>query len=439
MTAVDVNEQVYEVSWNGRPRPLAVPRDHLAYELTMTDRPPVPDPAATIIEALEAPIGARPLSEQLRPGMKVALLTGDRITDVMLGARDGAGMRLLDHLNRLGIRDADVTLVHAGGSHSNPDWRDRFGAALNARVRTICHDAWEEANLRYLGVTTRATPVWVNRVVTEADFVLGIGEISPNAHGGWTGGGKMIVPGVAGFDTIAQNHHYLMGSRNVLGLADGNPLRLDMEEGARLAGLHMKADVLVNSRAEVVAATAGDFVAEHRAALPAARAIWMTKMEPVDIVVIHPGERSDRYLSGSMFIRFEAADLALKEGGIIILALSAAGGWAAPEAIARQQAEPGATMALSLEELARAMARKQGNMRNVSICYTAKQVLERRRSFLVSDGIAPAEAQRYGFAHGTDDFDAALRQALAERGPAATVATLMCRGIAWRMMPWREG
>jgi nickel-dependent lactate racemase len=439
MTVVNVAEKVYTVEWNGQPRPLAVPRDNLAYELTMTDLPPLADPAAAIVEALEAPIGVPPLSEQVRPGMKVALLTGDRITDVMLGVRDGVGPRVLDHLNRLGIRDEDVTLVHAGGSHYNPDWQDRFGEALLGRVRAIRHDAWDESTLRYLGVTRRATPVWVNRAVTEADFVLGIGEISPNVHGGWTGGGKIIVPGVAGMDTIEQNHHYLMAPLNPLGLADGNPLRLDMEEGAGLAGLPMKVDVLVDSQARVVQVFAGDFLQEHRAALPAAREIWMTKMEPVDIVVVSPGERSDRYLAGAMFIRLEAADLALKEDGIIILALSAAGGWAAPEAVARQQAEPPDTMRLSLEEMAHAMVRKHGNMRNVSICYTAKRVLTRHRTILVCDGIGAEEARGYGFADATPDFAAALGRALAERGPGATVATLMNRGIAWRMMPWREG
>ena len=216
MATVDVAERVYTVGWNGGERTLAVPRDHLAYELTMTDRPPLPDPAAAIIRALEEPIGAAPLSEQLRPGMTVALLTGDRITDVMLGARDGVAMPLLDHLNRLGIRDEDVTLVHAGGSHYNPDWQARFGDRLLGRVNALRHDAWDEANLRFVGVTKRATPVWVNRAVVEADFVLGVGEICPNTHGGWTGGGKMILPGVAGMDTIERNHSYLMAPLNTL-------------------------------------------------------------------------------------------------------------------------------------------------------------------------------------------------------------------------------
>jgi lactate racemase len=438
MTAVEVNEQVYTVGWNGERRALSVPRDNLAVELTMHDQPPVADAARTIIDALEAPIGARPLSEQVRPGMKVALLTGDRITDTMLGAREGVGHRLLDHLNRLGVRDADVTLVHAGGSHYNPDWRDRFGASLLGRVHAIRHDAWESDQLRFVGITSRATPVWVNRVVTEADFVLGVGEICPNTHGGWTGGGKMIVPGVSGMDTIEQNHYHLM-ALNPLGLADGNPLRLDMEEGARLANLHMKVDVLVNSQSRVVNAFAGDFVQEHRAALPHAREIWMTRMDPVDIMVIYPGERSERFLSGAMFIRLDAADLALKEGGIIILAMSAAGGWAAPEAVEREQAEPPATMRMSLEEMAHAMVRRQGNMRNVSICWTAKRVLVKRRTFLVCDGIGPDEARSYGFADASPDFAGTLQRALAERGPGATVASLICDGIAWRMMPWREG
>src|SRR5687768_7796621 len=108
MTVLEVKQKVYTVSWNGQPKPLAVPRDNLAHELTMTDLPPLPDVAGAIIAALEAPIGVAPLSEQLRPGMRVALLTGDRITDVMLGSRDGVGLRLLDHLNRLGIKDEDI-------------------------------------------------------------------------------------------------------------------------------------------------------------------------------------------------------------------------------------------------------------------------------------------------------------------------------------------
>ena len=69
----------------------------------------------------------------------------------------------------------------------------------------------------------------MNTEVVEADFRLGIGEISPNVHGGWCGGGEMILPGVSGWDTIQQNHYMVVNEVNTLGRADGNHMRLDME------------------------------------------------------------------------------------------------------------------------------------------------------------------------------------------------------------------
>jgi nickel-dependent lactate racemase len=51
-------------------------------------------------------------------------------------------------------------------------------------------------------------------------------------HGGWCGGGKIILPGVAGWDTIEHNHYGVVHPTNTLGLTDGNHMRRDMEEGA---------------------------------------------------------------------------------------------------------------------------------------------------------------------------------------------------------------
>jgi nickel-dependent lactate racemase len=460
MTVLNTRQTVYQLKWGEGSRQIALPRDNVVAEMRMTDLPPLPDVAGAVLGALERPIGARPLSEQVRPGMKVALVTGDRITDYMLGAdgdaapsgapatghgeymrarQGGVGMALLDHLNRLGVRDEDVTLVHAGGTHPNLDWRDRLGARLTARVSASRHDPWDEESLAFVGVTERCTPVWVNRALVEADLSIAFGEISPTVHGGWCGGGKIVLPGVAGLDSIEQNHSFMMRDLNTVGLVDGNHMRQDMEEGARLAGLDLKVDVLIDSRGRVVDVYAGDFVAEHRAALPKARQIWMTKMDPVDVVVVYPGEPFEEYLQPSLWIRLEGADLALKPGGIIIIALSAARGWTIPWMLAHHQATDAAGLRQTTEQMARAMARKQGMMRNVSMNYSARRVLERRRTFLVCDGIAPDEAEQMGFAACTPDFDRALAMALDERGKDATIATNIGGRIAWRLMPWREG
>jgi nickel-dependent lactate racemase len=258
----------------------------------------------------------------------------------------------------------------------------------------------------------------------------------------------MILPGVAGWDTIVQNHCGVLDEVNTLGLADANHMRLDMEEGARMAGLDMKVDVLVDSRARIVDVYAGDFVEEHRAALDRARDIWMTKMEPADIYVLYPGEGSEKYLSSSFFIRIEGAELATKDDGIIIMVLSAAGGWAPQETTVHSMSDASRLFKAGTEEIARTMVRRDANARTCSILFTARRVLERRRVFLVCDGIQPQEAKEFGFEYCTPRFEDALVLALEERGKDARIAVNVAsnaikppatRPVAWRAMPWREG
>jgi len=443
----------YRVDWNDETRVLGIPQENMDAEIGMTDFPPIQDPWQAIMETMENPIGCPPISEMLKPGSKVALLTGDRFTDLMLGTREGLGLKLLDYLNRLGVRDEDVTLVYAPGSHSSPNWRENLGKDLLRRVRAIRHDCYDEKNLTFLGVTDWCTPVWVNREVVEADFRLGIGEISPNLQGGWCGGGKIILPGVAGWDTIEQNHYGVLKDINTLGLADGNHMRLDMEEAARMANLDLKVDVLVDRKARIVAVYAGDFVAEHRYALDRkAREIWMTKMEPADIYVLYPGEGSERHLESSFFIKIEGAELGVKEDGIIIMALSAAGGWSSQQSSGHAHGtssnQTSELFKAGTEAIARVMVRREANIRTCSMLYTARRVLERRKVFIACDGIQPQEASEFGFQYCTPRFEDALALALEDRGKEARIAVNIVsntvsnppgRPVSWRAMPWREG
>lgn len=442
----------YLIDWNGAPSSLCIPQENIDAELQMTNFPALPDPWQAIVAALENPIDCSPLAEMLRPGSTVALLTGDRFTDQMLGPRYGFGFKFLDYLNRLGIQDEDVTLVYAPGSHPSPQWQEKFGPTLLNRVRAIRHDCFDEQNLTYLGVTSRCTPVWINKTVAEADFRLAFGEISPNVHGGWCGGGKIILPGVAGWDTIEHNHYGVVHNTNTLGLTDGNHMRLDMEEGARLANLEMKVDVLIDSQAQIVDVYAGDFVAEHRAALVQARQIWMTKMEPADIYVLYPGAWASQHLLSSFFIRIEGAELGTKEDGVIILVTPATKGWSAVQPHG-QENDLSPTQSVELfgagtAEIAKQMVRKAVNVRTASMLYTARRVLERRKVILVCAGITPDEARSLGFQHCTTCFDDALALAFADRGKEARVAVNLVsseipravgRSVAWRVMPWREG
>jgi nickel-dependent lactate racemase len=225
-----------------------------------------------------------------------------------------------------------------------------------------------------------------------------------------------------------------------------------MEEAAGMAHLDIKVDVLVDSQAQIVDVYAGDFVAEHRTALDRkAREIWMTKMAPADIYVLYPGEGSERHLSSSFFIKIEGAELGVKADGIIILALSAAGGWASGRSNGHpRQMDAARTAALfkaGTQEIARTMVRRDANVRTCSTLYTARRVLERRKVFLVCDGIGPQEASEFGFQYCTPRFEDALALALEDRGRDARIAVNVVsnaftdppgRPVSWRAMPWRE-
>lgn len=427
----------YTVSFAGRERELMVPAANVTAEIAFTDFPALPDLRRTLVDALERPLGHPPLLERLRPGDKVAIPVGSRVTDWMLGVRHNLGDALLDSLNKAGVRDRDVTFLYAAGMHAMHKVEERFGEALLRRATLVLHDPRDEANLAWCGVTSRGTPVWVNRAVADADFVLGFGEISPTVQGGWCGGGKIILPGVAGKDTIETNHSYSMIPLNTLFLADRNPLRLDMEEAADLAKLSLKVDILINSREEVVALYAGDFRKAHRAALPMARQIWLTRMEPTDIAVVYPNETRERYLSRSFFGCLEASDWATKPDGTIILVLSAAGGWAPPEEFPGESCGP-EVFRLSLGEIGRRIARRQGYIRGTVMLYTAKRVLTKKRVILVSEGVSDDDARAYGFAHATRSFEDALAVAFRHHGQDATISMNLTRGVGWRCGPWIE-
>lgn len=434
-------EKTYRVPWNGSEIEIKLPTEAVRAEICFTDKPALPDPAAAFRKALDEPLGRPPLAELVWPGCKVALLTGDRMTDVMLGSRDGLGHVILDYLNRAGVRDEDVTLVFAPGTHPLRNADEKLGPALIQRVgRYLKHDAHDDSQLAFVGYTSAGNAIWLNRAVVEADVVVGVGEISPNGHAGWCGGGKILVPGVAGRATVEHNHRTLMSPDCQTGLADGNRLRRDIEEAADLAKLTFKIDVLVNSDQRIVDVYSGEHRQEHRAALPAAREIWMTKLDPVDIAVYSPGGGRDRYLESSLWITMDSAFLATKPDGVIILIAASSGGYASGAGLPfRDDFNSRELFKLSSQEIARLMIDSHGNVRTSSMLFAMKRVLEQRTVLLVSEGIDPAEAREFGFAGCYPTFDAALHHARALKGATATMATCFPRGIQWRIMPWREG
>ena len=201
-------------------------------------------------KAFANPIGTSTIRELARGKKRVAILFDDAcrptpVADIL--------PYVLDELSHAGIEDDDVRFIAALGAHGAMDGvalRKKLGDDVMARFLVYNHNPYELCTP--LGTTSRGTPVAINTEVMRCDLKIGIGAIMPHLLTGFSGGPKIILPGVAAIETIGVNHNKWGGpGRTDIGHDEGNVLKADMDEAARMAGLDVKIDVLLNLRREV--------------------------------------------------------------------------------------------------------------------------------------------------------------------------------------------
>ena len=222
---------------------------------------------------------------------------------------------VLEELHAGGTNDDQIRFLCAPGTHrplNYPELNAKLGTDIVERYHVYNHSIWE--NVVNVGTTSRGIPVWVNKEFVSCDLRLGIGSLIPHGLAGFGGGGKLVMPGISGLETIDQHHKKIIQNMGV-GRIDDNEFRLDLEEAARLAGIHFKVDAVLNNRREVVGLFAGDVVAEHRAGCKLAREVYPTKtVGDADVVV------TNSYPDESQLVRCSwVVPASLKEGGDVVI------------------------------------------------------------------------------------------------------------------------
>jgi len=279
--------------------------------------------AEQIRSALETSVGTKPLS-RLAEGFEEAVIIIDDMTRPTK-SHQYVGP-ILDILHGAGVPRDSVRFIMASGSHGTYgrlDFVKKLGEDVVAEYQCYNHNPYEY--LEDLGETSRGTPVRINAEVMGCDLKIGVGTVLFHRLMGFSGGGKMVMPGVAGIDTIEHNHGAVGGfgpgltphpSTGYL-RNDGNQMRLDAEEAARMAGLDFKVDTVVNLRRDPVAVYAGDFVETQRRASEAARQ-WHRTEAPrgMDIVVANTYMRANEAALGL----WPAYASVGEEGSIVLIA-----------------------------------------------------------------------------------------------------------------------
>lgn len=238
------------------------------WELTNFNSPGLEKPALTseqIRQRVENPIEGPSLIE-LAKGKKQAVIVFDDMTrPTPVG--DVAPF-VLDVLHRAGLKRDQIRFLWALGSHGAYDMinaRKKLGDGIVEQYAVYNHDPFR--NTVHAGTTPGGVDLWFNREFMDCDLKIGIGCVTAHVHVGFGGGAKIILPGVAGIETINEFHRQLYKdpSRGGLGNFENNIMRAECDAAGDLAGLNFKIDCLINRRGKISDLFAGPFRATHAA------------------------------------------------------------------------------------------------------------------------------------------------------------------------------
>jgi nickel-dependent lactate racemase len=316
-----------QLAWHGTKELKVALPDHWDIEtcnMTGYDRPHMK--SVEIKGAIARPIGMAPLREYAR-GKKEVVIICDDMTRVTRAAE--IVPHVLAELTAAGIEDGQIRFIAALGCHgamNRLDFVKKLGEDVLKRFPVYNHAPYD--NCEYVGTTTRGTKLYINAEVMKCDLKIGIGSMVPHIMAGFGGGGKIVLPGIAAYETIVALHSPQVSSERTgfkdtvtgMGVIDDNPRRRDINEAVAIVGLDMKIDALVNMWGETAAIFAGAPVPTYSAALEDARTHYLTPAaRDKDIVIANTFAKANEAISGLL-----AAFPSVKQpGGDVVLIANA--------------------------------------------------------------------------------------------------------------------
>lgn len=305
----------------------SVPGGRCIGTLSIKDVPGLADPEHAIQEALVTPIGlSRSTFELVQPGETVAVIVSDSFrqtrADLILKV-------LVEGLLERGISEKHITFTFATGTHRGPTPEEQTrilgkGIAERFEGQIYTHDPEDAQNLVHLGETRRGTPVEINRRVHESDRILVTGSVVLHYFGGFGGGRKSVVPGIASVETIARNH-----ARNLhatedrldpavrIGRLEGNPVAEDMLEASKLTHVDAIVNTVLNADGEIAGVFAGELEAAHEAAARFARELFAVHIPRQADLVVAASPHTQNFVQThkALFNAYQA----VKPGGRMVL------------------------------------------------------------------------------------------------------------------------
>jgi len=282
----------------------------------------IPDVTGAEREALAHPIASRRLSE-IAKGKKTACVVVSDYTRGTPYRRKNFNLLfpIIDELRAGGIKDDNIKFLVGTGAHrphTEEENRDNFGEEIVKRYEVKSHDC-DTDNLS-LGKLSTGNELWIDRLWVEADVRVMTGLITTHYFGGYSGGRKGVLPGIAGRESIRKNHAMIVRPEVDIAKTRGNPISDEMDEAAKIAGVDFLLNVVINDKKEIVKIVAGDLEKAFEEGWKACRNLYKVPFrEKADVVFACAGGYPKDVSLYQAQKTINNAKLVLKEGGTIVL------------------------------------------------------------------------------------------------------------------------
>jgi nickel-dependent lactate racemase len=301
-----------------------------------TALPKLPDPAAAVIQAFSAPIEAKPL-RVLAQGRKSACIL---ICDITRPVPNHLFLRpMIEIMVDAGIALENIVVLVATGLH-RPNEGDELAELVGdpwvlQNVAVVNHFARDEPQHVHLGETqSRGTPVSINRHFVDADLRIATGLVEPHFMAGWSGGRKVIAPGVAGHKTIRTFHssRFMEDPLAVQCNLVGNPLHEEQLEIVRMIGEVYAVNTVLDEDRDLVHVNFGEIVASHLAAVEFIKTVTIVEVPRrfKTVVTSSAGYPLDKTYYQTIKCMVTPLDI-LEPGGTLIVASECSEGFGSPE------------------------------------------------------------------------------------------------------------
>ncbi|TVS19729.1 MAG: nickel-dependent lactate racemase [Planctomycetaceae bacterium] len=382
---------------------------------------PLADPESSLRAVLDRPTGTASLAELAQGRQDACILICDITRPV---PNQMILTPMLETLERAGIARDKILILVATGLHRpnlGVELVEMVGRRIVERYRIENHFGERQDEHTWLGESPRGVPIWIDSRYVHADLKIATGLIEPHLMAGFSGGRKLICPGIAGIDTIRAWHSpaFLEHPRSDSGILDGNPVHEENTWIGRRAGCDFIVNVVIDSQRRPLRFVAGDMEQAFLEGCQFVRPLVTARVpEPVDIVVT----TSAGYPLDTTFYQsvkgMTAALPIVRQGGTVILAAGMSEGIGSQpfQSLFQQHESPAAFIERILGD-PDYFVMDQWQLEKMAA------VSRRAKIKVVSDGL-PSETLNGLFVQACPSVEAAIAECLQEYGPDATIAVI---------------